>query len=263
MLDFHTHVFPDDLAERAISKLREASPESVNYTNGTLCGLIGSMQANGVDVSVTLPIATKESQVEVINLAAGSSKLKNIVAFGSLYPFAANCDAHIDRLVTLGVKGIKLHPEYQNFYVDDSRFYPMYESLASAGLVILFHAGKDPAPFATDHAQPAAIARIVRHFPSLKIVAAHLGGWKQWEEVYEILAGENLYFDTSALTGYLPPEQFVKILNRHGSDYVLFGTDSPWFDQGAVKLWIEELPVGDEIKEKIFWKNGAELLEIE
>ncbi len=218
IIDFHTHFFPPELAERAITRLIENAAPTIamkNHTDGTVGGLIESMRAGGIGKSVTLPVATKPSQVSTINrgVAAGPA-YPEIIQFGAMHPEMEGFEAEIDFMAANGIKGIKLHPEYQYCYVDAPKAFPMYEKLASAGLIVVFHSGKDPGPFTNDHALPPALRKIHETFPALKMVAAHLGGWTVWKEVEETLAGLDLFFDTSAIYKLLPPEGFCPYLQK-------------------------------------------------
>ncbi len=262
IIDFHTHIFPDDLAQRAISKLIENAPEMKNYTDGTMNGLLESMKKNGVSYSVTLGIATKPSQVTPINRACAENWHEGIIQFGTLHPETERFDVEIDYMVKNGIKGIKFHPEYQYFYVDDFKLYPMYEALAASGIVVVFHTGKDPGPFSCDHALPMAIRQVHRDFPKLKMVAAHMGGWMVWDQVEEVLVSQDIYFDTSAIYKLMAPETFVKLCHKHGTDKILFGTDSPWYDQGECIEWIRKTTLTDDEKEAILGANAERLLDL-
>jgi len=260
IIDFHTHIFPDSLAERAIATLRAHAPESRAFTNGTLDGLRKSMQQSGIAASVLLPIATKPSQVATINKSCKALFAEDMVPFGTLHPDLEDFPAEITYLVSINVRGIKLHPEYQDFYISDKRHYPMYDALSDAGLVVVFHAGKDPGPFSCDHALPGAFAKLVREFPRLKIVASHMGGWKLWNDVEDQLLGLSLFFDCSAVKEFMTREEFVHMSRRHGTERILFGTDSPWFEQASYVSWIQSLDLTDNEKEQIFYKNAEALL---
>jgi predicted TIM-barrel fold metal-dependent hydrolase len=261
IIDFHTHIFPDAIASRALAALLENAPGMKPRTDGTLDGLQKSMHRNGIDTSILLPVATKPSQVETINANCLSLQSPSIIPFGSLHQDYQEFELEIGKLKKSGIKGIKLHPEYQNFYVDDKKMFPIYEALQASGLIVVFHAGKDPGPFSNDHALPTAFKNIARQFPTLKIVAAHMGGWMAWDEVEQSLGAQNIYFDTSAVYGHLSPSGFMRLVSALGIDVILFGSDSPWFDQGKSRAWIEQLPLTDGDKEKIFFKNALMLLE--
>src|SRR5271157_156534 len=129
IIDFHTHIFPDTLAQRAIDALKQYSPESKAFTDGTLAGLKKSMRQNGVSRSVLLPIATKPAQVKTINATCKALMSDDCVPFGTLHPETEDFEAEIASLASLHVKGIKFHPEYQDFYIDNPRLFPIYEAL--------------------------------------------------------------------------------------------------------------------------------------
>ncbi|MFP4416002.1 MAG: amidohydrolase family protein [Chitinivibrionales bacterium] len=260
IIDFHTHVFPDELAERAINKLTTNAPLMHNYTDGTAGGLIESMGQNGIDRSVVLSIATKPSQVRTINQDAARMSSDRLLFFGTLHPLDPNFSQEITFLKDSGIPGIKLHPEYQYFYVDSPDMFPFYETLQDAGILIMFHAGKDPGPFSSDHALPLALRKVIRNFPRLKTIAAHMGGWQVWQDVAETLVGENTFFDTSAICPFLDRQLFEKMVRKHGSHRILFGSDSPWYDQGETVRWLEGTSLSSEEKDNIFWRNASALL---
>jgi predicted TIM-barrel fold metal-dependent hydrolase len=265
IIDFHTHFFPPELAERAITRLIENAAPNIamkNHTDGTVNGLINSMRAGGIDKSVTLPVATKPSQVPNINKGCAASAYPDIIQFGAMHPETESFEAEIDFLSANGIKGIKLHPEYQYSHVDDPRAFPMYEKLASAGLIAVFHSGKDPGPFTNDHAMPPALRKVHENFPALKMVAAHMGGWTVWKEVEETLAGLDIFFDTSAVYKLLPPTDFVRLCRKHGIDKILFGSDSPWYGQGESAEWVKRSGLNDTEIEAVFGGNAERLLEL-
>jgi predicted TIM-barrel fold metal-dependent hydrolase len=262
IIDFHAHAFPDDLARRAIDTLIDASDGLRAHTGGTRAALCESMRMAGIDRSVVLPVATKPSQVRGINQRAADERDDRLIAFGALHPKAplAEIEREIAFLAANGIPGIKLHPEYQDFYLDAPEMRPVFDMLQDAGLMVVCHAGMDPGPFTCDHALPEAFVRLVRDFPRLVMIAAHMGGWRLWDEAAKIIAGKPLLLDTAAVSDWLAPEQFIAIVNRHGAENVLFGTDSPWYDQKAVRSWIESLALSDRVKSLILGENARALL---
>jgi predicted TIM-barrel fold metal-dependent hydrolase len=260
IIDFHTHIFPDSLAPRAMAELVRTTPDMLNVLDGTSSDLRKSMRNSGIGFSVTLPIATKPSQVMPINADSAALNSRDLVAFGTLHPADTDFSVRIDFLKKSGIKGIKLHPEYQNFNIDDPVMFPAYEALSSAGLIVLFHAGFDPGPFTNTHSTPKRILKISQEFPGLKIVAAHMGGYRMWDESIQHLCGKNVFFDTSAVHDSMPHELFMKIAKLHGTDKILFGSDSPWFDQKFCIEWIDSMPLSSNEKELIFSRNGRVLL---
>lgn len=260
IIDFHTHYFPDELAPRAIATLLENTPENELFTDGTSSGLQASMAKHHINQAVILPVATKPSQVDVINQHGLPAQHDCFIQFGALHPQTVDIDSVVLFLKKNGLKGVKLHPEYQHFYLDDPQHFPLFEALSGAGLITVVHAGSDPGPFSCDHALPIAFKTIQANFPRLTLVAAHMGGWQMWEEVRSTLCGTPLYMDTAAVAGHMDPDLFVEIARKQGCDKILFGSDSPWFDQGAAVRWIELLPLTDHEKELIFAANALHLL---
>ncbi|HAJ78278.1 MAG TPA: hypothetical protein DCO75_00780 [Fibrobacteres bacterium] len=262
IIDFHTHVFPDNIAERAISVLTENAHGVKPYTNGTVSSLRASMKTAGISASVLLPIATKVTQVTVINALCKSQISDDCIPFGTLHPDTKNIAEELSVLKTSGIKGIKLHPEYQDFYIDNKKHFPIYEALSAEGLITVFHTGKDPGPFSCDHALPHAVKTVFENFPKLKMVAAHLGGWKLWKEVEEQIIDMPVYFDTSSVRKCLPAVDFLRMIRKHGIGRILFGTDSPWHAQEEDIKWLDPLDMTSIEKGKIFYGNAENLLEV-
>lgn len=262
IIDVHAHVFPDELAARAVQQLAGRSGEQA-VTDGTAAGLEASMRAAGIQLSVTQPVATKGSQVPSINsFAIRLNERPSLVNFGSLFPGYDGNAAEIRRLREAGIKGVKFHPDYQQFFVDEERLFPLYRALADAGLIAFFHAGVDiglPPPV---HGTPDRIARVLDAFPGLTVVAAHFGGFKMWDDVERHLLGRDLWLDTSFTLPYMPAERFVRMARAHGIGRVLFGTDSPWADQSAEVALMTNTGLTDEELDGVFYWNAAGLLRL-
>lgn len=259
IIDFHTHAFPDFLAPRALEALSEGSGVAPE-TDGTATGLLTHMDQCGVNAAVVLSIATTPKQVEPILSWSMTIQSDRLIPFASIHPETADINSLVGRLTKAGIKGIKLHPLYQNFGVNERRMYPIYDAIAEAGLVLLLHAGYDIAYAEEDNAAPPRIARVLADFPNLKMVLAHMGGWKLTNSVIENLVGRNVWIDTSYSVGYLTDEQVRIILKRHNTDQILFGSDTPWGRLSDHIAFVREFPVADDILEKIFSRNALALL---
>lgn len=260
VIDFHTHAFPDDLAEKALAVLQEHSGNYRAHHDGTVRGLLASMDRAGIERAVVVSIATKPSQVPRITDWSIGIAGERIIPFASLHPLYRDFQKELDRIVAAGLKGIKLHPMYQEFTVDDPALFPLYRAMAERGLIALFHAGNDIAFPVTGQASPLRFRRLLEAVPRLKLVVSHLGGWTAWEEVEENLLGEPVYLETSFGISEAEPKQFRKIIDNHPPDLLLFGTDSPWIDQEKELAAWKTLPLSRERKEKIFHKNAERLL---
>jgi hypothetical protein len=259
-IDFHVHCFPDGLASRAIERIIATSPGAKVWTDGTLFGLRRSMAAAGITKSVVLPVATKTSQVASINRTAPGLRAPDIIPFGALHPQTKNFHEEIAFLKANGIRGIKLHPEFQDFNMDDPAVFPVYDALAQAGLMVAFHTGTDPGPFSNDHSQPRRLLAVHKRFPDLTIIASHMGGHQMWEQVAEHLVGMPLYFETSTAPENFSKQEFVRMCRKHGMERVLFGSDSPWYDQTYDRKWVLESGLKDEELELMFFKNAEKLL---
>ena len=262
IIDFHTHIFPERIAERAMGSLSSFSG-FLPVSDGTLNGLKKSMNEAGVDKSVVLGIATNAHQQASVNDYLISIKDdESVIPFGSVYPDAPDALLELERIKAAGLKGIKLHPEYQQFYVDDEKMKPIYKKISELGLILVFHAGFDygyPAPY---HCMPENLKNALKWLDT-PVVAAHFGGQDCREEVLRTLCGlPSLYLDISFSYGTISKPTAEKIIEKHGADKILFASDSPWHNPAWEIHMVENLSLTKEEKEKIYCKNAVKLLNI-
>ena len=261
IIDIHTHIFPDMLAEGAIKFLEEEA-DTKAFHDGTEAGLRKSMQEAGIAKSVQQPVATKPSQVKSINdwAAPLASASGDIVSFGGMHPEYKDIAGEMRRMKELGFKGFKLHPEYQKFYPDDPAVFPMYEAAMDNDMIVFFHTGEDigikPPYFST----PDHMLRLQSTFPYLKLVFAHMGGWMLWDDVERLIVGREVFLETSYTMGLIPDDRFVNMVRDHGVEWVLFGTDSPWRSQKDDLDHLISLPFTDHEKEQLLNRNAVRLL---
>jgi predicted TIM-barrel fold metal-dependent hydrolase len=262
IIDAHVHAFADKIAERAVSAVLERMKKrGMNEVSldGKLSSLLKSMEENGIDKSVVLPVATKPTQTDVlIEWAAGLPKDK-FIAFGALHPENADYPEILKRVKNLGLKGVKMHPVFQSFRVNSVLAKDIFRICGELGLIATLHAGMDLYENPDADASPKAIAEALEENPGVTFVAAHMGGRQQWDEAEKYLFGKNLYLDTSLAPTFIEPSEFVKMVRRHGADKVLFGTDSPWRGQGEAVRYIENCGLTEEEKGLIFYKNAEKL----
>jgi len=261
IFDFHTHIFPDELAGRALLKLMYAA-HIAPLTDGTLEGTADYMRLNGIDGFLALNVATNAKQQANVNRFALSVAQSGLAeAFGSVYPKSPDALDQLNAVRAAGLKGIKLHPEYQEFDMDDRAAYPVYELCRDLGLIVVFHTGLDAAYPDTLRASVPAVKRVAEDFKGLKMVAAHFGGFMHGEEAAEALAGKaDIYMDTSCSVGYLAPDLAEKIIKKHGAERILFASDCPWGSPRLHAEFIDGLKLSDREKELIFYGNAMRLL---
>ena len=260
-IDFHVHAFADKIAARTIAALAETA-WTKPATDGTLAGTEQAMRDWGVDGFALLSIATKPSQHLVCNNWAASAKSDHIFPFGSIHPDGEDVMQELERIKSLGLYGIKLHPDYQHFFVDEERMIPIYRRCGELGLPIIFHAGLDPISPHEIHCTPDMAACILEKCPETTMIMAHLGGNALWNEVELDLAGKfpNLYLDTALVGSFVETEQLGRIIEKQGADKVLFASDCPWDTPDKTIAKIRSLGLPAEQEQMIFAGNARRLL---
>ena len=262
IIDFHTHAFPDELSSKVMDKLSYVSGGLVPQTEGNLSSLKKEMEKDGVDASVVLSIATNpKQQTNVNNFAKQINDNKSVFAFGSVHPDADNALEELERIKEMGLKGVKFHPEYQEFYVDDEKMKPIYKKISSLGLITVFHAGYDYGYAPPYHCMPDNLLGALKWFDS-PVIAAHWGGVNCGVEVIEKLCGMDVWFDLSFGYGVMPKAIAQKIVDKHTPSRLLFASDMPWHRPSWEKRMIETLDISKEDKDKIYYKNAMKLLNI-
>lgn len=260
IIDVHTHAFPDHLAARAMAQLQAETNEVIAVLDGTTADLLRSMDRAGIATSVVASIATKPTQFEPILRWSESIRSPRIVPFPSLWPLAPEAADQVRRLGAAGFAGLKLHPYYQHFVIDDPRIDPLYAAAAEAGLVILLHCGFDIAFPAERVADPVRICRVLERFPRLRLIAAHLGAWRDWDEVERHLLGRDVYLDIACCFDFMDTEQARRILLQHRPDRLLFGSDSPWIDQGKTLEQLRAFGLDQRREAQLLGENASALL---
>lgn len=257
VVDFHAHAFHDKIAEKAARNLNQYYGIPL-AGNGRFCYLTQSMKDNHITKMVVHATATKPEQVETINDYVAGLVTKDIIGFGTLHPDYPMLAEELDRIENLGLRGLKFHPIFQGFAIDDPGMYPIYE-MAEGRLPILMHVGDTN----SDAATPARMAKVLDCFPKLTVIAAHLGGYGEWENAKRFLIGrEGLYVDTSSSIRFMQPDEAAAIIRAHGTDRVLFGTDYPLSLHKQELEVFDRLGLTDEENEQILWKNAYRLLKL-
>ncbi len=270
LIDFHTHIFPDKIAERAIKTLEgnlleytKNESRSKAYTKGTLNSLRESMESQGVDVSVVMPIATTVTQSESINrFAIEINGSDGIYSFGSVHPLEDHIEDKLKYIKQMGLKGIKLHPEYQGFFINSPEGIRVLELAEKLGLYTMLHAGRDLGMPEPVHCAPEQLKDSLEYVSGRFIIAAHMGGYQMAERVLEHLAGSEIFVDTSFYLPEMEKDLAEEIIKTHGADKVLFASDSPWARPEDILIALENLDISKEDFEKITHKNAAKILDI-
>lgn len=262
IIDFHTHAFPDKLAPAALTSLSSSSglePEC----GGTVASLKEYAVKDGVDVCVVLNVATNERQQQKVNeFAAEIDGTDGIISFGSVYPNSGEAIEWLDRIKAMGLKGIKLHPDYQSFFVDDEKMIPLYRHIVKLGLITVFHAGADIGIYEPVHCTPERLSKVLKYFEGAPVVAAHFGGYLHWYDVEKYLVGKDIYLDTSFAYARIPFPQAKRIVINHGPDKMLLGSDMPWNRAADEIKLIKFFGLDKENENKILGQNAARLLNL-
>ncbi len=259
-IDIHTHAFPDELANRAIKSL-EAAAQWQAVSGGTICELIASMDASGIDVSAICTIATKAGQVRGIFDWCKQIRSQRIEPLPSVHPKDRNAPEWIKSFADAGFVGIKLHPLFQDFAIDSPDMDEIYTAARESDLFIAFHCGRDISfPPDDDRASPVRLRKILERFSGLKVIATHMGGWRMWDEVEEHLLGRDVYLETSFSLEQLGPKRAASMIQQHGRRRVMFGTDWPWQSQEEGIQAIRDLPIDESETDSILFDNAAALL---
>ncbi len=279
IIDFHTHIFPDKIAEKTLDKLSHAA-HVVPFSDGTAEGLLITMEAAHIDLSIIVPVATVPKQVQKINDTAAalneSYAEKGLFSFGGIHPEYEDYREELARIKALGLKGVKVHPVYQDCDLDDIKYLRIFDRAAELGLIVITHSGLDVGYPGVVRCTPKMARRAVDEIGPFKLVLAHMGGWKNWDEVPELLADTVVYLDTSFSTGVLHPlpdgywkeeelklldkDSFMEIFNAFGAERLLFGSDNPWGMQKENIAFLREMPISAEDRAKILGGNAEALL---
>ena len=251
--------FPDAIAARAVPQLAaEAQVEAAN--GGTIAELLESMDRAGVMQSWICSIATKPPQFDSIAAWSRSIASERLIPFLSVHPDAPDPAGRVHQAAEMGFRGLKLHPYYQQFSVDEPSVDPIWRAAAETGLIVLCHAGFDPGFPHDPIASPSRLRRVLDAHPGLRLIAAHLGGWLQWDEVFAHLLGQPVWIDVSASIALLGPERSRDLLLAHPPTHLLFGSDSPWFDQSRAVAELKALALPAALERAILFDNARALL---
>ncbi len=280
IIDFHTHTFPSKISKKVVDKLGQASA-SMPHTDGSVEGLLKSMEKSGVDKSINLPVMTSAEQVEKVNSSFMKSmeeyESHGIITFGGMHPEYTNYKEELQRIKNNGMKGVKLHPAYQNVDLDDIRMMRIIDKASELGLIVTIHAGIDIGIYDKNYSSVEQILKVINEVHPEKFVLAHMGNWADWKDVEYYLAGAPVWMDTAFTYGKIEPypdstptpytcvladDDLVRLTRKHGVDKVLFATDSPWQDQKDYIDRMTKMDFTDEEKKMILGENAMHFLNL-
>ena len=250
--DMHAHIFPDHIAQHVADNFAIYYETQMSHIP-CLHTYLNEIDTDDFCMGIISSSATKPEQAAAINTfisqcAASSPKL---LGLGSLYPTMEGWEEELERIPTLGLRGLKIHPDFQQIDIDEPKAIPMYRAIARMGLPVLFHVG-DPVK---DYSSPVRLVNLMRQVPDLTVIAAHFGGWRAWQLPRIIQFPENIYFDCSSTLMYLGKDQGLDLMERLGPDRFLFGSDFPyWTPQKELERFME-LDLDDSTREKILYGN--------
>ena len=274
IIDIHTHIFPDKIAYETLRHMEQSIYECQGIkVNAEATALRSDLSKTtieaGIDKSIICPVATNVTQPAKLNALASeineTTDETHLFSFGAIHPDNENYKEIIDDIVARDLKGVKLHPDYQDKLFSDEKYQRIVDYAAEKDLVIVIHAGEDIGIPAEIHCTPDMILEMHRHMQPEKLVLAHMGGWRMWDEVEEKLLELPYYLDTAICLNknveiYLDNEQFVRMVRKRGADKVLFGTDSPWYDQKRAIEDLKQTGLNEEELKLVLGENANKLI---
>ena len=259
IIDFHAHVYPEKIALKATRNVSKYYGLESSEVAATPAELIREGEEVGINEFLLLPVAMKPGQAREVNdFAISLLKDPHFHSFGSVHA-AMGEDAIIeeaDYIISHGLLGIKIHPETQEFTIDDERLFPLYDYCQEKEIPFYFHCGQ----WTNDYSHPERLRYILKLFPGLEVVGAHLGGWNVFAEGPELLKDMHCYTDISSCMEFVDKEDMVKYIREFGADRCMFGCDFPFFLPKDVKKLFLSLPLTDTERELIAHENAERLL---
>ena len=254
----HTHVYPDTIAAKAAQNIRNYYHLGENM-DGTVSTLLRRGTEAGVSGYLLLPVAVKPDHVHSINqfTRQQADSHECFVGFGTVHAAMENMMEEVEAIVSMGLKGIKIHPDCQHFNIDDPRMFPLYEAMQGR-LPMMIHLGDER----YDYSHPARLRKVLKNFPRLRVCAAHFGGHTMYETAKECLSDTDCILDISSTLMFLDKKTAESYVNHYGAERLAFGTDYPVWDPVQEVQRFLALDITEEQKEQIAWKTAARFLNL-
>lgn len=257
VIDLHAHIYPQSIGKKASAAIRSFYNMPVRF-NGTVPVLLEISEKAKVDIFVVHSVATDPKQVESINDFIAQTVNANpgkFIGFATIHPNYKHVEKEIERVISLGLKGIKIHPDFQKFNIDSKAAFGIYEAVEGR-LPVLVHTGD----YRYGYSKAGRIITVLDKFRKLEVICAHFGGWSEWEDACAVLAGRNIKVDTSSSLYAMTKEQVRKLINGYGIDNVLFGSDYPMWDPAGELELLKKIGLTNEELEKVLHLNAERLL---
>ena len=258
-IDAHVHIYPDKIAAKAAKGIGKFYDITIHH-DGSITQMIAEEDKAGVSRMVAHSVATTPTQVAHINefiMGAHAEYPGRLIPFAALHPDTPDMENVLKGIVAAGFKGVKLHPDFQEFQLDEPRALRMFSMIADAGLPVLIHTGD----YRYDYSNPPRMAHLLDEIPNLVAIGAHLGGWSVYDEARKTLAGRrNFYVDTSSALYALKPDHAVELIRAFGAGRGMFGTDYPMWTPAEEVERFDALPLTEAEREQIYHGTAEELL---
>lgn len=258
-IDIHTHIYPDDIAQKATDSVRNFYNIGTEGMDGTEKVLLERGKAAGISKFVILPVAIRPDRVQGINdfIVQRTAQNDALIGFGTVHAAMEGLETEVQRIMDLGLHGIKMHPDSQRFSIDDLRLFPMYE-MVQGKLPVLLHMGDQR----YDYSHPIKLRRILDLFPRLQVIAAHFGGYSMYETACELLKDTTCVMDISSSLMFMSPGEPERYINAYGAERMAFGSDYPMWDPVKEKEHFLRLKLTDDQKEQIAHKTAQRILNL-
>ena len=259
IIDIHTHIYPDDIAKKATESVKQFYEIGGSDMDGTVSMLLSRGKQAGIDRFVVLPVAIRPDKAKNINdfILEQTQAHPELVGFGTVHAAMDGLTDEVQRILELGLRGIKMHPDSQRFPIDDIRLYPMYEAIQGR-LPVMLHMGDHR----YDYSHPIRLRRILDQFPRLQAIAAHFGGHTMYAQACDILKDTQCILDVSSALMMMQPGDAEKYINIYGAERMAFGTDYPMWDPVTEVTRFRQLRLHPEQLEQIAYKTAANLLKL-
>ena len=259
IIDIHTHIYPDDIAQKATASVQQFYGIGSGTMDGTVKMLLEEGGNARISHFVVLPVAIRPDRVQGINdYIQQQARLHDcFIPFGTVHAAMDGLMDEVERLLSLGVKGIKMHPDSQRFHIDDERLFPMYEAIRGR-VPVLLHMGDHR----YDYSHPIKLRRILDMFPGLDAIAAHFGGYSMYDTALELLKDTDCVMDVSSSLMFMEDGKAEYYVNQYGAERLAFGTDYPMWEPVKETNRFLQLKLTDVQFEQIAHKTAERILKL-